>query len=421
MSTPHIGLELQQRGLIHQSTHPDEILQALSHSPLTFYTGYDPTADSLHIGHLITLMTMRHLAKAGHRPIVLLGGGTAQIGDPSGKTQARRLLENSTITQFQQALEKQLQGFFSPQTKTLFVDNNTWLKELSAYQLLRDIGQHFSVNRMLTADAYRSRQESGLTYLEFSYQLLQAYDFLVLARQHHCVLQIGGADQWSNILAGIELNRRVDQRQVYGLTIPLCTTADGQKMGKSEGKAIWLDANKTSPYAYYQYWINVDDQDVTKFLYWFTDLPTDEIKEIAQLEGAHLNPLKSILAYETTALWHGRLAAEEAHGATAQAFGSREIGTELLPSSTVPRKASHVSPELLTYKVASSLLWVELLVEVGFADSKNAARRLIQQGAVKLDQHNILDEKGYFDFSENQEKALLEVGKKRKIYLVKAP
>ena len=365
---------LRARGFVQQVTHPDVLRQRLGTERLTFYIGYDPTARSLHIGSLLTIMAMAHMQRAGHRPLVIVGGGTAMVGDPSGRTEMRQMLSQDTIAQNVQALREQLQRYlsFEGDNGAIVVNNADWLAELKYIDFLRDIGRHFSVNRMLTFEAYKQRLETGLSFLEFNYQLLQAYDFLVLFQRYGCVLQIGGDDQWGNMVAGVELIRRVADGEAFVLTFPLLATASGQKMGKTAAGAIWLDAELTSPYEFYQFWINVDDRDVERFLKYYTFLPLEEIARLGALQGAELRQAKEILAFEVTRLTHGEDEARKAQDAAHALFeGTGELTG--VPETAVPQ-----------VRLAAGVPVIDLLVETGLAASKSAARRLIQQGGASL-------------------------------------
>jgi len=365
---------LRARGFVQQVTHPDRLRQRLGSERLTFYIGYDPTARSLHIGSLLTIMAMAHMQRAGHRPLVIVGGGTAMIGDPSGRTEMRQMLSQDTIARNVQALRAQLQRYLAldGDNGAIIVNNADWLAELKYIDFLRDIGRHFSVNRMLTFEAYKQRLETGLSFLEFNYQLLQAYDFLVLFQRYGCVLQIGGDDQWGNLVAGVDLIRRVTDGEAFALTFPLLATASGQKMGKTAAGAIWLDAELTSPYEFYQFWINVDDRDVQRFLKYYTFLPLEEITRLSALQGAELRQAKEVLAFEATKLTHGEDEACKARDAAHALFeGTGELAG--VPETTIPQ-----------VRLAAGVPVVELLVETGLATSKSAARRLIQQGGASL-------------------------------------
>jgi len=370
----HVFDTLQARGFVQQVTHPEVLRQRLSTERMTFYIGYDPTAQSLHIGNLLTIMAMVHMQRAGHRPLVIVGGGTAMVGDPSGKTEMRQMLSQDTIAQNAQALRAQLQRYLSlaGENGAIVVNNADWLAELKYIDFLRDIGRHFSVNRMLTFEAYKQRMETGLSFLEFNYQLLQAYDFLVLFQRYGCVLQMGGDDQWGNMVAGVDLIRRVADGEAFALTFPLLTTASGQKMGKTAAGAVWLDTALTSPYEFYQFWINVDDRDVQRFLNYYTLLPLAEITRLGTLQGAALRQAKEVLAFEVTALTHGVDAARAAQNAAHALFdGEGELAG--VPETAMPQM-----------RLAAGVPVVDLFVETGLAASKSAARRLIQQGGASL-------------------------------------
>src|SRR5215475_8767655 len=376
---------LRARGFVQQVTHPDVLRQRLDSERLTFYIGYDPTARSLHIGSLLTIMAMATMQRAGHRPLVIVGGGTAMVGDPSGRTEMRQMLSQEAIAQNVQALRGQLQRYlsFEGDNGAIIVNNADWLAELKYIDFLRDIGRHFSVNRMLTFEAYKQRLETGLSFLEFNYQLLQAYDFLVLFQRYGCVLQIGGDDQWGNLVAGVDLIRRVADGDAFAMTFPLLTTASGQKMGKTAAGAIWLDAELTSPYEFYQFWINVDDRDVQRFLKYYTFLPLEEITRLSALQGAELRQAKEVLAFEATKLTHGedeaRKARDAAHalfeGKRSESRAQRVLAGALagVPETAIPQ-----------VRLAAGVPVVDLLVETGLAASKSAARRLIQQGGASL-------------------------------------
>jgi tyrosyl-tRNA synthetase len=366
--------ELQARGFIQQVTHAEVLRQRLQDKPITFYIGYDPTANSFHVGNLLPIMAMVHMQRAGHRPIAILGSGTAMVGDPSGKTEMRQMLSPEIITQNAQALQSQLQRYlaFEGDNGALLLNNADWLVDLKYIDFLREIGTHFSVNRMLTFEAYKQRMETGLSFLEFNYQLLQAYDFLVLFQRFDCVVQMGGDDQWGNMVAGVDLIRRVMQGEAFAMTFPLLTTASGQKMGKTASGAIWLDAAQTSPYEFYQFWINVDDRDVKRFLNYYTLLPLEKIRHLGTLQGADLRQAKETLAFEITALTHGVEAANQAQSASRAMFGGNGHASGV-PETTLPRR-----------RLEAGVAVVDLFVETGLAASKSAARRLIQQGGARV-------------------------------------
>lgn len=373
LSDPNVFATLRGRGFVQQVTDEAEMVAALGAGPVTFYAGFDPTADSLHVGHFVPLMAMAHLAKAGHRPIGVLGGGTAMVGDPSGKTEMRQLLTLETIQENRRGIERQVKRFVEGSAAgALVVDNAEWLADLRYLDFLREIGRHFSVNRMLSAEAYKMRFERGLSFIEFNYQLLQAYDFLVLNRRFGCTLQIGGDDQWSNILAGTDLIRRLEQKNAFGLTFPLLTTAAGAKMGKTAAGAVWLSSERTSVFDFYQYFVNTDDRDVVRFLKLFTFLPLEEIARYEQLAGAEIRAGKQALAYEVTRIVHGQDAADDARRGAEAAFGGQGS------SALVPTHAVSAA------ELAAGLKVVDLLAAAGLAPSKSAARRLVMQGGVRL-------------------------------------
>ncbi len=387
---------LKERGFVAQSTDAAELEQYLS-NPAACYIGFDPTADSLHIGSLVPIMALANMQRHGHRPLVLVGGGTGLVGDPSGKTEMRQMLTLEQISHNVASLKKQLSHFLDfGEGKALMVNNADWLVDLRYIEFLRDIGRHFSVNRMLAAESYKIRLETGLNFIEFNYMLLQAYDFYHLAQEHNCYLQMGGDDQWGNIVAGIELIRRKLQKSAYAITFPLLTTASGAKMGKTASGAVWLSAEKTSPFDYYQFWVNTDDRDVVRFLKLYTFLPIEEIALVSALEGQDLNICKTILAFEVTGLTHGREAALAALEAAGSVFGRRRIPADLLPSSTIPREAEQKVDAVPTTTVELDRLETgipafELFAEINLCDSRSAARRLIQQGGAYVNEDRISD------------------------------
>ena len=314
---------LLERGYIKQFTHEEETRELLEKEKITFYIGFDPTADSLHVGHFITMMFMAHMQRAGHRPIALIGGGTAMVGDPSGKTDMRKMLTKEEIENNVASIKKQMEKFIDfSDDKAILANNADWLLKLNYVDFLREVGQHFSVNRMLTAECFKQRLEKGLSFLEFNYMLMQGYDFYVLNQKYNCKMELGGDDQWSNMIAGVELVRRKAQGQAMAMTCTLLTNSQGQKMGKTVGGALWLDPKKTSPYDFYQYWRNVDDADVEKCLRLLTFVPMDEIKKLAALEGAAINEAKKVLAFEVTKLIHGEEEAKKAQSAAESLFGA---------------------------------------------------------------------------------------------------
>ncbi|MCX8044549.1 MAG: tyrosine--tRNA ligase [Desulfobacterota bacterium] len=362
---------LQKRGFIEQVSDEEGLNKALEQK-IVCYAGFDPTADSLHVGHLLPIMALVQMQKHGHRPIVLLGGGTAMIGDPSGKTETRKILSREEVIQNTESIRQQFIRYldFETQDGALLLNNATWLEPLTYITFLRDIGRHFSVNKMLAAESYRSRLATGLNFIEFNYMLLQAYDFLHLYQTQKCILQLGGNDQWGNILAGIDLIRRMHGGTAYGLTLPLITTASGTKMGKTEKGAIWLDPKKTSPYDYYQFWINTDDRDVKRFLLLFTLLSIDEIEKlmaIAEQEG--WNAVKRVLAFEATALTHGYTAAQHAQESARSVFYGDGFYLDSLPSTIFSFD-----------KIRGGIPAFILFADTGLCASRSDARRLIDEG-----------------------------------------
>lgn len=380
---------LKERGFIEQTTHDEALQDYLNQGAATCYIGFDPTASSLHVGSLVPIMALVHMQQNGHRPIALVGGGTGLIGDPSGKTEMRKMLTLADIEQNVAGLRQQLSRFLDfNDNKAMLLNNAEWLVPLSYIPFLRDIGRHFSVNRMVKTDSCRLRMESeeGLSFIEFNYMVLQAYDFLELFGRHDCRLQMGGSDQWGNIVAGIDLIRRKKQGAAFGITFPLITTAGGAKMGKTAKGAVWLDAERTSPYDYYQFWRDTDDRDVVRFLALFTLLPISEINAIADISDRELNFAKIVLAYEATRLAHGRQAALDALGASSGTFGSERIPDAILPSSEINRDPTTIdNNELPTTPIDSGTLKTgipafKLFAEIGLAKSSGDARRLLNQG-----------------------------------------
>jgi len=370
---------LRERGFVEQVSD-EEGLRAALEQPLVFYIGYDPSAASLHAGSLLTIMAVAHLQRLGHRPIIVVGGGTGMIGDPTGRTEMRTLMSVDDVKANTEAIRRQLSRYIRfGEGEALIVNNADWLLKLGYIEFLRDIGQHFSVNRMLASEAYRQRLERGLSFIEFNYQLLQAYDYLHLYRTYGCRLQLGGNDQWGNILAGIDLIRRVEGAETYALTFPLLTTASGAKMGKSATGAVWLQAELLAPYDFYQFWINVEDADVARFLRLFTFLPMDEIAELTSVEGSALRHAKQVLAYEVTRLTHGQEAAERAREASQALFGGDGL-REGVPSLTVPVE-----------DLERGILAVDVFAASGLARSKSDARRLVQQGGAYVNEVAVTD------------------------------
>ncbi|MDI6705345.1 MAG: tyrosine--tRNA ligase [Bacillota bacterium] len=371
---------LQERGFIEQATHEEEVRELLGKESVTFYIGFDPTADSLHVGHFLQMITMSHMQRAGHRPIVLLGGGTTMVGDPSGKTEMRKLLTQEQIQSNAEKFKVQFSKLIDfSDGKALMVDNADWLLGLNYISFLRDIGRHFSINRMLSAECYKGRLETGLTFLEFNYMVMQSYDFLELYKRYNCKMQMGGNDQWSNILGGVDLIRKVEGGSAYGLTFTLLTTSEGKKMGKTESGAIWLDPEKTPPYDFYQYWRNVDDRDVEKCLSLLTFLPMEEVRRLSSLEGAEINHAKEVLAYEVTKMVHGKEEADKAQAA-AKALFAGGSDMEAVPTTEIPRS-----------RVKDGIGILDLLIDVGLTSSKGEGRRLVQQGGLYLEEERVDD------------------------------
>lgn len=363
--------ELKSRGIIGQTTHDDEIRNLFANKKVTFYIGFDPTADSLHVGHFLTIMAMARLARAGHRPIALIGGGTAMIGDPTDKTDMRRIMTRDEVEYNASRFKSQLGKFLDfGDDGAVMVNNADWLMNLNYIDFLRNVGVHFSVNRMLTADCYRTRLEKGLTFLEFNYMLMQSYDFLELYRRHGCTMQLGGNDQWSNIIGGIELIRRVENASAFGMTFTLLTTSTGKKMGKTESGAVWLDPEKTPPHDFFQYWRNIDDADVKRCLYLLTFLPPEEIEDITG-EGSNINAAKEKLAFELTNAVHGQDEAIKARDAARALFGGQ--GDANAPTTIV--KAENIGDGISV---------IDAFVIAGLCSSKSDARRLITQGGANV-------------------------------------
>lgn len=370
---------LSERNFVSQTTDPEELPRLLSRQPVTAYIGFDPTADSLHAGSLLPLMALSHFQRCGHRPIAVLGGGTAMVGDPSGKTEMRKMLTPEEIRQNGEGLRRQFARFIDLDgARALMVDNAEWLLPLNYIDFLRRIGRHFSVNKMLAHESTKIRLEKGLSFLEFNYQLLQAYDFLTLFRREGCMLQMGGDDQWGNIVAGIDLIRREEGKPAYGITFPLLTTASGEKMGKTARGAVWLDARRTPPYDFYQYFRNCDDRDVERFLGFFTFLPMPEVRSLCRGGGQALNHAKEVLATEVTRIVHGDEAAASAQRAARSAFGGAEAGADDIPGLSLDPA-----------QLAAGMLVVDLLAHSGLCASKSAARRLVEQGGAWLGEERV--------------------------------
>lgn len=371
---------LQERGFIYQTTHEEELVEHLK-KPRIFYIGFDPTADSLHVGSLVPIMAMVQLQKLGHFPIAIIGGGTARVGDPSGKTEMRQMLQEEALLKNEEGLKKQLSHYLEfSSDKGKVLNNKDWLLKLGYIDFLRDIGVHFSVNRMLTAESVKQRLEKGLSFIEFNYSLLQAYDFYVLLRDHKCTVQMGGQDQWGNIVAGDDLCRRMGlKEETFGITFPLLTNSSGAKFGKSEKGNIWLDASRTSPFEYYQFWRNCEDADVNKFLKIFTFLP---VAEVYHLCSENINRAKEVLAFEATALTHGKEEAAKAYATAGSKFGFADKENKIQTSSNIKSVNISSSIDMPQLSISSSemaeMSWVSLLVRAELASSKSEARRLIK-------------------------------------------
>lgn len=395
---------LKERGFIAQCTNEKELRELFDKERVTFYIGFDPTADSLHAGHFIALMAMAHMQRAGHRPICLVGGGTGTVGDPTGRTDMRKMLTDEDIEHNCECFKKQIARFIDfSDGKAIMVNNGDWLRKLNYIDLLRDVGACFTVNRMLAAECYKQRWEKGLTFLEFNYMVMQAYDFLELNRRYGCKLEMGGDDQWSNIIAGVELNRRKNNVAVYGLTNKLLTKSDGKKMGKTAGGALWLDPEKTSPYEFYQYWRNVDDADVEKCLSLLTFLPMEEVHRLSSLEGSAINEAKTVLAYEVTKIVHGEEEANKAKKAAEALFGGAGNTQDM------PTVAAETGKKLLDVLTAGKV----------FA-SKSEGRRLIQQNGLSLNDAKVADVDYILQDSDFKDgEAIVKKGKKKYFKLVK--
>lgn len=370
---------LVERGLIAQTTDSDKIRELLGNEKIKFYIGFDPTADSLHVGHFVSVMVMAHMQRAGHTPIALFGGGTGMIGDPSGKTDMRKMLTKETIAHNIECFRKQMSGLVDfTDGKAIMVNNADWLCNLNYIDFLREIGVHFSVNRMLSFECYKQRLERGLSFFELNYMLMQSYDFLTLSRKYDCKMELGGDDQWSNIIGGVELCRKCENKEVFGLTFNLLLTSEGKKMGKTEKGAVWLDPAKTSPYDFYQYWRNIGDADVITCLRMLTFVPMDDIREFEKLEGSEINKAKEVLAFEVTKLIHGEEEAKKAQEA-ARALFSNKADSEHMPT-TVLTDDDFSEGEISV---------IDVMVKAGIAKSKGEGRRLIDQGGVSVDDEKV--------------------------------
>ncbi|MBK7045158.1 MAG: tyrosine--tRNA ligase [bacterium] len=407
---PDYLAEMKWRGFFEQCTDEVALQEAMAAGALTGYAGFDPTADSLHVGSLVPIMGLVHLQRHGHRPIAIVGGGTAMVGDPSGKTELRRMLTVADIDLNLVGIRAQLGRFIrlgDGPGDGLMINNADWLRDKGYIEFLRDVGRHFSVNQMLTRDSVKTRMETGLSFLEFNYMILQAYDFLMLNRDYDCRLQVGGSDQWGNICSGIDLCRRVSRAEVFGLTYPLIATASGEKMGKTAAGAVWLDAGRTSPYEFFQYWVNVDDRDVSRFLRLYTLLSPARITELEGLQGADIRTAKAALAREVTTLVHGADAAAAAESAARAAFGGGG-DAESIPSSR------HAASEF----AGDGLALLDVLTGVGLVESKGEARRLVRQGGVRVNGEAVADEQRRLTAVDVQDgRIVLQLGKKRHHHL----
>ncbi|MCF7954045.1 MAG: tyrosine--tRNA ligase [Spirochaetales bacterium] len=410
---------LEERGFIQQCTDMDALRKKMDEKPIRFYVGVDPTGQSLHIGHMVPFFAMAHMQRAGHQPIALVGGGTSMIGDPSGKTEMRKMLTLEQIESNSEAIKGQLAKVvdFSEKAegKAMMINNIDWLGGLNYIEFLRDIGRHFSVNRMLTFESYKQRLERGLSFIEFNYQLLQSYDYLKLFQEYGCELQMGGDDQWGNIVAGIELIRRVEGKESYGLTFPLVTRSDGKKMGKTEKGAVFLDPEIFSPYDFFQYWRNVADADVIRFMKLFTFLPIERIREMEQFEGAELNKAKEVLAFEQTRIIHGDEEAQRALDAARAAFAGPGSGSGGAGGSGAGKGTDSIPAiRLDTAELEEGIPVLELFARTDLCKSKGEARRLVQQGGARIFDAKITDIDAVIDMNfVSDGELLLRAGKKR--------
>lgn len=396
---------LLERGFIEQATHEEEIRELLGKEKVTFYIGFDATADSLTAGHFLTIMAMMHMQKAGHRPIALLGGGTTMIGDPSGKSDMRTMMTRETIAHNAQCFYEQLSRFIDFNNGGAIIENNAdWLLDLNYVEFMREIGVHFSVNKMLNAECYKQRMEKGLTFFEFNYMLMQSYDFWKLYKKHGCTLELGGNDQWSNIIGGVELIRRKEGKAAYGLTLKLLTTSEGVKMGKTMKGAVWLDPKKTSPYEFYQYWRNIEDVKVEECLALLTFLPMDEVRRLGALEGAAINEAKEVLAYEITKIVHGEEEAGKAQEAARALFAGGKK-TDDMPT-TVYDEA----------KLAAGVDLITIMTDTKLCSTRSEARRLIQQGGVTVNEEKIVDFARVYTTEDLNEDGIILIKKGKKGY-----
>lgn len=400
--------ELKARGLIAQTTNEEKIRDLLNNDKITFYIGFDPTADSLHVGHFVQIMVMSWMQKAGHVPIALFGGGTGMIGDPSGKTDMRKMLTKETIDHNIACFQKQMSRLIDfSEGKAIMANNGDWLLNLNYIDFLREVGVHFSVNRMLAAECYKQRLERGLSFFELNYMLMQSYDFLELNHRYNCVMELGGDDQWSNIIGGVELLRRKEAKEVYGMTFTLLTTSEGKKMGKTEKGALWLDPARTTPFEFYQYWRNVGDQDVERFLSLLTLLPMDEVRRLGALPGEQINEAKRVLAFEVTKMIHGEAEAQKAADAALALFAG-----------------GAASQDVPTWEVNAAMLAEDnrlttLLASCGLCTSRGDARKMVQQGAVLVADQKVTDVEYRIDASQiGPDGLMLRKGKKNYCRLI---
>lgn len=396
MTQQNIIDQLRERGLVRQVVFEDDLKKLLDSGSQSFYIGFDPTADSLHVGHFMQMIVAKRLQEAGHRPIILIGGGTAMVGDPSGRTDMRSMMTKETIAHNVECFKKQMERFirFEGDNAAILVNNADWLLDLNYIEFLREVGSNFSVNRMLTADCYKQRLEKGLTFLEFNYMLMQSYDFLVLNRKFGCVLQCGGDDQWSNMLSGADLIRRKEQKDAFAITFALLTTSEGTKMGKTAKGAVWLDPNKTAPYDFFQYWRNIADADVEKVFRFLTFLPLDEIADLTKYNDERMNAAKERLAFELTAMVHGK---DEAEDALAKARAAFSGDSDNMPSATIPSGMVQIA---------------DVLVAVAKVQSKSEAKRLIQGGGISVDGAKVNDIMATLNDSQLANGFILQKGKK---------
>lgn len=394
--------ELKARGMIAQMTNEEKIKDLLENQKIKFYIGFDPTADSLHVGHYVQIMVMAHMQRAGHTPIALFGGGTGMVGDPSGKTEMRKMMTKETIAHNIACFYKQMSRLLDFSDGKAIMENNAdWLLNLNYIEFLREIGVHFSVNRMLAAECYKQRLERGLSFFELNYMIMQSYDFLCLNRKYDCVMQLGGDDQWSNIIYGVDLIRKCEQKEAYGMTFTLLQTSDGRKMGKTEKGAVWLDPEKTSPYDFYQYWRNVDDADVMKCVKLLTFIPLEQIHEYEQFEGSEINKAKEILAYEVTKLIHGEEEAQKAEKAARALFGGGNDNSNM--PTTVLDESDFAD---------GSIAVLDMMMKAGMIKSKGEGRRLADQGGITVDDTKLDSPLAVLQKADFKDGVIVKKGKK---------